>query len=65
MTAEDYAEAGVPVPEHMREPWDGTLDDLVGRSFTMRVRAPIPNSVEVHTRCDECGDETGECACDD
>lgn len=64
MTLEDYAEAGVaPPPEfiHVARPW--SLDDLVGMRFTARVS--VPNNIEVHSRCEECGDEEGECSCAD
>ena len=66
MTPEDYAEAGIPVPEHMRDPEaprarDWQLSDLVGLYFTATVHKHGGYTDE---RCDECGDETGECGCE-
>lgn len=51
MTAEDYAELGIPDPL--------IADRIRGQEITGRWHDELP------ARCDECGDETGECGCDD
>jgi hypothetical protein len=52
MTPEDYAEAGVPVPQHMREYWEST--------GVYRWSRPEQGSY----MCCECGDELGQCDCE-
>lgn len=49
MTAEDYAEAGIPVPDDRPVAWPN-------RPLTRQ-------DIEGTERCEECGDETGECFC--
>lgn len=55
MTPADYADLGIPVPEHMRGPWDGTLSDLVGRSFKGRVITQEILEPALPDRCEGCG----------
>lgn len=59
MTEQDYAELGIPVPEYMRPPWNGTLDDLVGRTVRVNVREFYQGFVEqrpVEGTCPTCGE---------
>lgn len=64
MTAADYAELGVPVPPHMvlhcirGYEINGRWEDEAYAAGAQRRGPPV------ETRCDECGDETGECACE-
>lgn len=70
MTEADYAEAGVGVPEHMVES-EHDFPCPVGACQRHRTcmylnhpRCGVHLRAEVE-RCDDCGDEQGECGCSD
>lgn len=74
MTRDDYAEAGVPSPHCPScgglPPCRCELNQIRGRDFTFvsfdeLERSPIPRRwyEQEWLRCDNCGDETGECGC--
>lgn len=67
MTAEDYAEAGLPIPEDIAEPEFlcpiGSCQRHRACQYLNHPRCGLHAAVEAE-RCDECGDETGECFCE-
>lgn len=60
MTPDDYADAGVDPPCSLCN-GDGAIDLATGLCIAC---AECGVLVEAE-RCDECGDESGECACAD
>jgi hypothetical protein len=73
MTASDYAELGISVPEHMED--NAARDCPVGSCqrhglcmYLNHPRCPLvrPDAADPRFEreaCSECGDETGECGC--
>lgn len=66
MTIEDYLEAGLEPPTQLTGVWVNPhyiepLDEVEGLYHGYEITGIWHDEM---TRCEDCGDETGECGCD-